>query len=176
MSSQLDNHSVLHNMPFDIVPVDLETYLRVQRSDTPLVAYRCELQEVGCGMFVEGTTSAVSAHLRGHGITGPDTASTSCTWAGCSKILQRRGMTRHILTHLGVKLRCSVCGVVKCRNDLLRAHITSSEQCRFASVDIVPGPQRHFLLPEGWVTAHQVYINDFQYITQYLSRFLTDTV
>lgn len=143
-------------MPFNIVPVDPETFLRVQRSDKPLVAYRCELQEVGCGMFVEGTTSAVTAHLRGHGITGPDTASTNCTWGGCSKTLKGISMTRHILTHLGVKVRCSVCGVIKCRHDILRAHITSSEQCRFASVDIVHGPQGHLLVPEGWVTPHQV--------------------
>ncbi|KAG2127720.1 uncharacterized protein EDB93DRAFT_1055689, partial [Suillus bovinus] len=87
-----------------------------------LVVYECKLEGVPCGMFIEGTTSAVSAHLREHGITGPDNASTSCPWAGCYKTLKRGGMTRHILTHLGVKLCCSVCGVVKCRLDIFRAH------------------------------------------------------
>lgn len=152
----LSTITVLYNMPFDIFPVDPETFFPVQRSDQPLVAYECKLQQFGCGMFVEGTTWAIAAHLRGHGITGPDTASTSCTWGGCSKTLKRGCMTRHILTHLGVKVRCSVCGVVKCRHDLLRAHIKSSEQCRFAFVDIVHGPEGHLLVPEGLVTAHQV--------------------
>jgi hypothetical protein len=143
-------------MSFHIVPVDPETFSRMQQSNQLLVAYRCELQEGGCGMFVEGTTRAVSAHLRGHGITGSDTASARCTWGGCSKILKRGSMPRHILTHLSVKVRCSVCGVVMCRHDRLHAHIASSEQCHFASVDIVDGPQGRFLVPESWLTAHQV--------------------
>jgi hypothetical protein len=142
-------------MSFDIVPVDPDTFSRMQQSDQPLVAYRCELQEGGCGMFMEGTTRAVAAHLRGHGITGSDTASTSCTWGDCSKILKRGSMTRHILTHLGVKVRCSVCGIVMCRHDRLHAHIASSEQCHSASVDIVDGPHGHCLVPDSWLTAHQ---------------------
>ncbi|KAG1797232.1 uncharacterized protein BJ212DRAFT_391151 [Suillus subaureus] len=143
-------------MPLDTLNVDPEAFFRVERSGQPLVVYECKLEGVPCGMFVEGTTSAVSAHLRGHGITGPDSASTNCLWAGCSKALKRGGMTRHILTHLGVKVRCSVCGVVKCRLDILRAHIRSSELCRLACVDTVHGPEGRFLVPTGWTTTHQV--------------------
>jgi hypothetical protein len=137
-------------MPLDTLNVDPEALSRVERSGQPLIVYDCKLEGVPCGTFVEGTTSAVSAHLRGHGITGPDNASICCPWAGCFKTLKRGGMARHILTHLGVKVRCSVCGVVKCRLDLLRAHVKSSEQCRFAFVDIVHGPEGHLLVPEAW--------------------------
>ncbi|KAG1797229.1 uncharacterized protein BJ212DRAFT_1406343 [Suillus subaureus] len=143
-------------MPLDTLNVDPEVFFRVERSGQPLVVYECKLEGGPCGMFVEGTTTTVSAHLRGHGITGPDGASTNCPWAGCSKTLKRGGMTRHILTHLGVKVRCSMCGVVKCRLDLLRAHIRSSESCRLACVDTVHRPEGRFLVPTGWTAAHQV--------------------
>src|SRR6267154_1549616 len=107
----------------DIIHVDPETICRMEQIGQPVVVYECKLQGVPCGLCVEGTTSAVSAHLRRHGITGPENASTTCTWGGCSKTLKRGSMTRHILTHLSVKARCSVCGVKKCRYDLVRAQI-----------------------------------------------------
>ncbi|KAG2071865.1 hypothetical protein BDR04DRAFT_476924 [Suillus decipiens] len=65
--------------------------------------------------YRKGISNAVSSHLRRYGITGPDTPSTSCTWTGCSKTLERGGMARHVLAHLSAKVHCSVCGVVKCR-------------------------------------------------------------
>ncbi|KAG2147997.1 hypothetical protein DEU56DRAFT_783447 [Suillus clintonianus] len=147
--------TVVH-MPLGIIHVTPETAFRVEHSGQLAVVYECKLQGIPCGMFVEGTSNAVSAHLRGHGITGPDSASTSCTWGGCSKIITRGGMARHILTHLGVKVRCTVCGVVKCRRDILRAHMRSSEPCHFASIDVVHGPEGHVLFPTGWTATHQV--------------------
>ncbi|KAG2147999.1 hypothetical protein DEU56DRAFT_783476 [Suillus clintonianus] len=143
------------NMPLDIIHVPDAT-LQVENSGQPAVVYECKLQGTPCGMFVQGTTNAVSAHLRGHGITGPDSASISCTWNGCSMIITRGCMARHILTHLGVKVRCTVCGVVKCRRDILRAHMKSSEPCHFASVEVVHGPEGHALFPTGWTATHEV--------------------
>lgn len=145
-------------MALNVLNVDPQTFHRVERCGHPLVVYECRLGAVPCGMFVEGTTTALSAHLREHGVPGPDNASTSCSWAGCSKTLKRGAMPRHILTHLGVKACCSVCGVVKCRLDLLRAHIRSSELCRFAHADVVYGPEGRFLVPTSWTVtaAHQV--------------------
>ena len=138
------------HMPLHSTPVEPRTFLQVEQSGQPVVVYQCKLQGVPCGLFVEGTTSAVSAHLRGHGITGPDNSRTHCPWESCSKILKKESMTRHILIHFGVKVRCSVCGVVKCRRDLLRAHINSSELCHFASVEMVDGPKGHVLVPTSW--------------------------
>ncbi|KAG2038577.1 hypothetical protein BDR03DRAFT_299917 [Suillus americanus] len=143
-------------MPLDTLNVDPAAFFQVERSSQPLVVYECQLEGVPCRMFVEGTTSAVSAHLRGHGIIDSDSAKISCPWTGCSKTLKRGGLTRHILTHLGVKVRCSMCGVVKCRRDLLRAHIRSSESCRFAFVEIDHGPEGRFLVPTGWTATYQV--------------------
>ncbi|KAG2354895.1 hypothetical protein BDR07DRAFT_583565 [Suillus spraguei] len=137
-------------MPPDIVYVDHETIIRVNQSGQPAVLYKCQLQGIPCGLHVEGTTSAVSAHLRRHGITGPDSTSTICTWSGCSKTLKKGSMTRHLLTHLGVKVRCSACGVVMCRHDLLRAHIKSAEPCHSAIADTVRGPEGYVFVPPGW--------------------------
>jgi hypothetical protein len=134
-------------MSLDIIHLDPATFVRVQQSDQPVVVYECKLQGVPCGMSVEGTTTAFSAHLRRqHGMTGPDNASISCRWGSCSKTIKRGSMARHILTHLGVKVRCAMCGVVKCRRDILRAHIISSNPCHFAIMDAVHGPEGRAVL------------------------------
>ncbi|KAG1858289.1 hypothetical protein C8R48DRAFT_674340 [Suillus tomentosus] len=77
-------------MSLDIIPitVDAETVLRIEQSGQPLVVYDCKLQGVPCGI---------------HGITGPDSAITTCTWDGCYKTLKKGSIVRHILTHLRVK-------------------------------------------------------------------------
>ncbi|KAG2079211.1 hypothetical protein BDR04DRAFT_1086361 [Suillus decipiens] len=137
-------------MPPDIAYVDPEIIFRVNQSGQPVVLYKCQLQEIPCGLHVEGTTCALSAHLRRHDITGPDSTSTICTWSGCFKTLKKGSMTRHLLTHLGVKVRCSVCGVVMCRHDLLRTHIKSSEPCHSAIADTVRGPEGHVFVPLDW--------------------------
>lgn len=143
-------------MPAHNTDVDPETMFRVERSGQPVVVYECKLQGALCGMSVEGTTRAISAHIREHGITGPDNASQHCSWDGCFKILKKGSLPRHILSHLGVKVRCSVCGVVKCRHYDLRAHIRSSELCQSASAEIVHGPEGHLLVPTSWAVVQQV--------------------
>jgi hypothetical protein len=141
-------------MPLNLIHVDPHTFLQVEQSGQPVVVYECKLhqQGVSCGLCMEGTTSGVSAHLQGHGITGSGDSNTSCTWGTCSKTLKRGSLTRHILAHLGVKVRCSACGIVKCRHDLLRKHIRSSEPCHFASVDTVDGPDGRVVIPTSWYT------------------------
>jgi hypothetical protein len=134
-------------MSLDIIHLAPETLVHVQQTGQPVVVYECKLQEDPCTLFVEGTTTAISAHLRlVHGITGPDNADTNCTWGTCSRTVQRGNMTRHILTHLGVKARCSMCGVIMCRRDLIRAHISSSEACHLAFADVVHGPEGRALI------------------------------
>ncbi|OJA15875.1 hypothetical protein AZE42_12682 [Rhizopogon vesiculosus] len=140
----------------ELIHVDPRTSLQVEQSGQPAVVYKCKLQGVPCGLHIEGTTSAVSTHLRGHGITGPGNARTSCIWGTCSKTLRRGSMARHILTHLGVKVRCSVCGAVKPRHDIFRAHIKSSELCNLASAEMVDGPEGRVLVPRTWSATHQV--------------------
>lgn len=137
-------------MSLDLIPVEPGTFLQVERNGRPVIVYPCKLQGDPCGLFVEGTTSAVAAHLREHGITGPDNSSTCCTWERCSKSLKKGSMTRHILTHFGVKVRCSACGVIRCRHDLLQAHIKSSELCQLASIEMVDGPEGRLVVPASW--------------------------
>ncbi|KAG2150926.1 hypothetical protein DEU56DRAFT_908560 [Suillus clintonianus] len=91
-------------MPLDIIPADPKIISRMYQSGQPIVLYECQLQGNSCGLHVEGTTSAMSAHLRTfHSITGQDSTSAICTWGGCSKTLKKGSMARHLLTHLGVK-------------------------------------------------------------------------
>lgn len=143
-------------MPVHTLDVDPETLFRVEQSGQPAVVYECKLQGALCGMSVEGTTSAISAHIRWHGITGPDNASQRCSWGGCSKMLKKGSLARHIISHLEVKARCSVCGVVKCRDYVLREHMRSSELCQLASAEIVHGPEGRLLVPTSWAVPHQV--------------------
>jgi hypothetical protein len=140
-------------MPPEIVYVDPEIILRVNQSDQPVVLYRCQLQGIPCGLHIEGTTCAASAHLRRHGIIGPDSTRIICTWGGCSKTLKKGSMPRHLLTHLGVKARCSACEVVMSRHDLIRKHIRSSEPCHSAIANTVHGPEGlgYVLVPPGSV-------------------------
>ncbi|KAG2134196.1 uncharacterized protein EDB93DRAFT_851188 [Suillus bovinus] len=141
-------------MPFNIDP---ETLFRVEQSGQPVVVYECKLQGAPCGTTVEGTTTAISAHIRQHGITGQDSANKRrCSWGGCSKMLKKGNMARHILAHLGVKVCCSACGVVKSRRYILRAHIRSSELCQLASAEIVHGPEGHLIVPANWTAAMNV--------------------
>ncbi|KAJ8592678.1 hypothetical protein M405DRAFT_812398 [Rhizopogon salebrosus TDB-379] len=57
------------------------------------------------------------------------------------------------MEHLGVKARCSMCGVIMCRRDLIRAHIRSSEACHLASTDVVHGPEGRALVATGFTAA-----------------------
>lgn len=140
----------------DIIHVDPHTFARVQQNNQPIVVYKCQLQGVPivqCGEFLEGTRTAISAHLHRHNITSSDGTRITCPWGSCSKSFKWENMARHILTHMGVKARCSVCGVVMCRPDVLRAHIKSSEQCHFASCDVIHGPEGRYLVgPVGTAT------------------------
>ncbi|KAG2150922.1 hypothetical protein DEU56DRAFT_779136, partial [Suillus clintonianus] len=145
-------------MSLDIIPADPEIISRMYQSGQPIVLYQCQLQGNSCGLHVEGTTSAMSAHLRiFHSIAGQDSTSAICTWGDCSKTLKKGSMARHLLTHLGVKVRCSTCGVVMCRHDLLRTHIKSSEPCYLAIADAVHGPEGRSFAPIGWAASQQGY-------------------
>ncbi|KAJ8595040.1 hypothetical protein M405DRAFT_807910 [Rhizopogon salebrosus TDB-379] len=73
-------------MSLNVIHVAPETFVHVQQNGQPVVVYECKLQEGPCALFVEGTTTAISTHLRlVHGITGPDNADTNCTWGTCSR-------------------------------------------------------------------------------------------
>ncbi|KAG1878327.1 hypothetical protein F4604DRAFT_1756610 [Suillus subluteus] len=148
-SSSLLQRTLWYHILLTTVQQHIPLTNHMNQSNQPVVLYKCQLQGIPCGLHVEGTTCAVTAHLRRHGITGLDSTSTICTWGGCSKTLKKGSMTRHLLTHLGVKACCSACGVVKCRDDLLRAHIKSSEPCHSAVANTVHGPEGYVLVPPG---------------------------
>ncbi|KAG1746185.1 hypothetical protein EDB19DRAFT_1954115 [Suillus lakei] len=85
------------HMPPDIIHVDPETILRVYQSGQPVILgspvdYMWKERPVQCPLICEDTALLVQ-----------DSTSIICTWGGCSKILKKGSMTRHLLTHLGVK-------------------------------------------------------------------------
>jgi len=61
--------SIALYMDPQLIHVNPRVLIQVEQSGQPAVVYKCKLQGIPCGLHVEGTTSAVSAHLRGHGIT-----------------------------------------------------------------------------------------------------------
>ena len=137
------------------IPIEHETHVRFQSSQS-LVVYECKAA-VPCGLYLEGTHGAISAHLRRHGITAsPDHNTIDCPWDGCSKTIKKDSLTRHILTHIGVKARCSMCGLVRSRCDVIRAHIASSESCKFAFSDVVHGPEGHAIVGTISTAAYHV--------------------
>jgi len=141
----LPKNSTSRHMSFVPVGVDPYTYLQVEQNCGPVVAYQCRSQ--GCGLFMGGTTRAIAEHLKRHGITSSGDSNIPCVWEGCTKILKKGSMPRHILAHIGVKVCCSVCGVVMCRHDVLRKHIRASQTCHLASVETHDGPQGILVFP-----------------------------
>jgi hypothetical protein len=65
----------------------------------------------------------------------------TCSWmapnAGCcGKKLKVDGFSRHIITHIGVKFRCSVCSKrMAARNDLAAKHRRDYAACSQATFD-----------------------------------------
>jgi len=148
--------SALATVPsMDAIPIEHEAHARFQ-SNQSLVVYECKAAGP-CGLYLEGTQSAISAHLRRHGITAsPDHNTIDCPWGGCSKTMKKDSLTRHILTHIGVRARCSMCGLVRSRSDVIRAHIASSESCKFAFSEVVHGPEGYAVVGTISTAAHQV--------------------
>ncbi|KAG1903230.1 uncharacterized protein F5891DRAFT_92572 [Suillus fuscotomentosus] len=106
--------------------------------------HTCRWDNAGTPCSHEFTFQNIVAHLRRyHHIDADSDESFICSWitphAGrCGKKLKIDGFRRHIITHIGVKFRCSVCRKrMAARKDLTAKHRRYHAACSRATFDIV---------------------------------------
>ncbi|KAF9227147.1 hypothetical protein BS17DRAFT_449528 [Gyrodon lividus] len=79
---------------------------------------------VSCNAALSGNLRDLRRHLqKDHRVNTTRKCHTTCRWLGCSKILQRESLLRHIVTcHLQIKVRCPDCGRKLARSDVWIKH------------------------------------------------------
>ncbi|KAG1851332.1 hypothetical protein DFJ58DRAFT_426760 [Suillus subalutaceus] len=98
-----------------------------------------------CKMHIGVEHRQISRHLQQHhGIntsaTSEDTQQISCLWSGCPKSRMKPGnLTRHILSHLGVRWNCQICGASLSRDDAFRRHTLEKPGCQYAQAVVEHG-------------------------------------
>lgn len=96
-----------------------------------------------CHMYIEGDQSSVTDHLlRFHDFTGGE-ENTACLWDGCRSkrrtAMKGTSVARHLVTHIGHKVKCAACIVVFAREDACRrSHINPRSDCRTMQMEPVP--------------------------------------
>ncbi|KAF8442273.1 hypothetical protein L210DRAFT_909913 [Boletus edulis BED1] len=83
-----------------------------------------------CDRLINADRRSVIEHLqRAHGIrTGEEKARQTCMWEGCSTILNKESLARHILAvHLKEKVHCPECGLFFAREDSLKRHLKGGQ-------------------------------------------------
>lgn len=106
--------------------------------------FRCRWQN--CGIWITPDKEAVKDHLtRIHNVVFKEksTELTCCNWVGCSSTLQRCGLARHFLAHLGLKWLCSVCNGAYSRPDSVRYHADRQPRCELAQAISIPSPMAY---------------------------------
>ena len=96
-----------------------------------------------CDVWVTSDKEAVKDHLaRTHGVLfrGKMADSACCKWVGCSSSMQKSGLVRHFLTHLGLKWLCSVCKGPYTRPDSVGYHTRKESRCELAHAISSPSP------------------------------------
>ncbi|KAF9228389.1 hypothetical protein BS17DRAFT_335335 [Gyrodon lividus] len=129
----------------DIILVDNQTLQKADRDRrTIVVVYRCQwdLHDRPCGMWVEGGLKEIRTHLRNyHDVSNRGNDSITCYWLGCFNERKPDSMSRHVMTHLGVRSACTNCGQTFARGDCARAHLRTGGGCATANIVDIPGPQ-----------------------------------
>ncbi|KAG1794350.1 uncharacterized protein HD556DRAFT_1442917 [Suillus plorans] len=104
----------------------------------------CRWHNKGTPCTHELTSQNIFAHFHQyHPIDVDSDESFTCSWitphAGCcGKKLKVDSFTRHIITHIGIKFRCSVCRKrMAARNDLAAKHRRRRAACAQATFDTI---------------------------------------
>lgn len=129
-----------------------------------VIVHPCHWQ--GCTMHIAVDHKQVSKHLQQyHAIntsaTSEDTQQISCLWAGCSDARMKPGnLTRHILSHLGVRRICSMCGSSLSRDDAFRRHTLEKPNCQQAKAVVKHGDKSLVIdkvgIEGGWSASQNV--------------------
>ncbi|KAG0699376.1 hypothetical protein DFH29DRAFT_1081325 [Suillus ampliporus] len=108
--------------------------------------YLCQWDDEGrlCNHELQATPKDVLAHLREYHRIGIDNnESYHCLWVTphglCEKQLKIQSFGRHVITHIGIRIQCSVCGMTVSRNDCAVKHRRQHPNCSQATFMIIPG-------------------------------------
>ncbi|KAG0706831.1 hypothetical protein DFH29DRAFT_900230 [Suillus ampliporus] len=131
--------------PQEAIIIDVEASTAIKARQNAVLVYRCgwNIEHSPCSVFIEGTRKEILSHLKQcHGIMHDIGANIGCCWDSCSMAgaLKMDSVARHIARHLGIKSRCSRCGCVMARDDVIQAHIRKSPECTGGMAQVVPGP------------------------------------
>ncbi|KAG2029683.1 hypothetical protein BDR03DRAFT_1096233 [Suillus americanus] len=120
----------------------------------------------GCSMHIAVEHKQVSKHLQQyHGIntsaTSEDTQQISCLWTGCLDARMKPGnLPRHILSHLGVRRICSICGASLSRDDAFRRHTLEKPGCQYAKAVVKFGDKSRVIdtvcIDGGWSATQNI--------------------
>ncbi|KAG1742507.1 hypothetical protein EDB19DRAFT_618211 [Suillus lakei] len=119
----------------------------VRNGGRPLLhVYECQWDKnhSPCGMHIEGDQASVTDHLaRFHGFTGGE-GDTACLWGGCTSkkraAMKGTSIARHLVTHIGYKIKCTACNVDYAREDACRrSHANARSDCQRMQIAPVHG-------------------------------------
>lgn len=119
----------------------------VRTGERPLLyVYECQWDRdhSPCGMHIEGDQASVTDHLaRFHGFTGGE-GDTACLWDGCTSkkraAMKGTSIARHLVTHIGYKIKCTACNVDYAREDACRrSHANARSDCQRMQIAPVHG-------------------------------------
>ncbi|KAG1818004.1 uncharacterized protein BJ212DRAFT_119519 [Suillus subaureus] len=111
-----------------------------------LHVYECQWDKnhSPCGMHIEGDQASVTDHLaRFHGFTGGE-GDTACLWDDCTSkkraAMKGTSIARHLVTHIGYKIKCTSCNVDYAREDACRrSHANARSECQRMQIAPVHG-------------------------------------
>lgn len=119
----------------------------VRNGGRPLLhVYECQWDKSHspCGMHIEGDQASVTDHLaRFHSFTGGE-GDTACLWGGCTSkkraAMKGTSIARHLVTHIGYKIKCTACNVDYAREDACRrSHANARSDCQRMQIAPVHG-------------------------------------
>ena len=89
-----------------------------------------------CNVSVMADRRSVVEHLQHmHDMkSGEEKFRQACLWEGCTRVLNKESLARHILTvHLKEKVQCAQCGLSFAREDSLKRHLNGGHHKVFAN-------------------------------------------
>ncbi|KAG2069604.1 hypothetical protein BDR04DRAFT_673950 [Suillus decipiens] len=98
-----------------------------------------------CGDELQASPGGILAHLRqDHGIGIGDKKTYRCLWitaqGRCEEELKFQSLGRHVIKHTGIRMKCSVCGMMlSARKDLTTRHRKNYPNCSQADFIFIPG-------------------------------------
>ncbi|KAI6029158.1 hypothetical protein BKA83DRAFT_4215039 [Pisolithus microcarpus] len=106
--------------------------------------YPCSFDN--CQDWISDNPKQMRDHLKSHGVhlgIDPDLL-IRCRWVGCTaRKMQKTNFRRHILTHFGERLGCSVCKTSYSRSDSLSKHFKDSAECLGGTRIRLVSPKAH---------------------------------